>query len=134
MLIRTLCCCLILSALSSSAPAGESRTETVKRIGEVVKYLSSDELEGRGVETEGIEKAAKLILDEYKELGLKPGMPDGGFRQAFDIVTGPVRVSDTTKLVIKVGDETRELAVRKEFQPLQRGGSGSSSAELVFVG
>lgn len=106
----------------------------MKRIGEVVKYLSSDELEGRGVETEGIEKAAKLILDEYQELGLKPGMPDGGFRQAFDIVTGPVRVSDATKLVINSGDETRELEVRKEYQPLQRGGSGSSSAELVFVG
>lgn len=134
MLTRTLCCCFLLSAMSVNAHAGESRAETVKRIGEIVKYLSSDELEGRGVETEGIEKAATLILDEYQELGLKPGMPDGTFRQAFDIVTGPVRVSDSTKIAITAGEETKELAIRKDFQPLQRGGNGSCNADLVFVG
>lgn len=134
MLSRNLWTCLLIFSFLLPLQAGESRTETVKRIGEVVKYLSSDELEGRGVETEGIEKAATLILDEYRELGLKPGMPDGTFRQAFDIVTGPVRVSDSTKLVITAGDTSRELTIKKEYQPLQRGGNGECSADLVFVG
>src|SRR5687768_2833744 len=37
-----------------------------------VTYLASDELEGRGLETDGINKAAEYIARAMKQAGLKP--------------------------------------------------------------
>ena len=40
---------------------------------ETVKYLSSKELKGRGLDTDEIKIAGKYIADKFKEYGLKPG-------------------------------------------------------------
>ena len=48
-----------------------------------VTYLASDELEGRGPTTKGINKAADYIADEFKKAGLKPGGVDGTYFQPF---------------------------------------------------
>lgn len=132
---RAILATLILPAVFlRSVDAGDSRTEIVERVKADIKYLSSDELEGRGVETAGIELAASRILADFEKYGLKPGMPDGTYRQPFDIVVGQVQVAKETKLQITVDGATTELNVGKDFQPLQRGGSGTAESELVFVG
>src|SRR5947209_17806033 len=46
-----------------------------------VTYLASDELEGRGPTTKGINLAAAYIADQFKKAGLKPGNPDGTYFQ-----------------------------------------------------
>ena len=41
------------------------------RLSEAAKYLSSDELEGRGVGTKGLDLAADFIAQKFREIGLK---------------------------------------------------------------
>ncbi len=74
----------VREALASLAPVF-----SVKRMMEDVRYLASDELEGRGPGSEGIDKAAEYIADRFREAGLKPGADDGTFFQVWeDVIDG----------------------------------------------
>jgi len=46
-----------------------------------IKVLASDEFEGRAPGTKGEELSVKYITDQFKQLGLKPGNPDGAYTQ-----------------------------------------------------
>jgi aminopeptidase N len=53
-----------------------------KRMMEAIKFLSSDELRGRGLGTEGLDRAAEFIAGKFQEAGLKPaGDMEGSFFQ-----------------------------------------------------
>jgi hypothetical protein len=45
---------------------------------ESVRFLSSDELMGRGFGSEGLERAAEHIAERFREAGLKPAGDEGG--------------------------------------------------------
>ena len=45
---------------------------TSNELNEMVTYLASDELSGRDIGSEGIEKAASYIEDKFKAFGIKP--------------------------------------------------------------
>ena len=49
----------------------------------IIKTLSADDMQGRATFTPGIEKAARFIENEYKQIGLLPLAGDDGFRQNF---------------------------------------------------
>ena len=49
----------------------------------LIKTLSSDEMEGRGTFTPGIDKAATFIEKEFASIGLKPLEGQTGYRQTF---------------------------------------------------
>ncbi|MDG1898043.1 MAG: M20/M25/M40 family metallo-hydrolase [Fuerstiella sp.] len=120
---------------SWSVTAGENRTAVVERVGEDIRYLASDELEGRGVQTEGIHLAADRIIADYKRAGLKPGMPDGSYRQPFEVQIDKAVISNDTSVALKSpSDTTIRLKVGGQFQPLRRGTNGSAAGQLVFVG
>jgi hypothetical protein len=53
-----------------------------------IKYLASDELEGRGDGTPGLEKAADYIGAGFRASGLEPVGDNGTFFQKFDLVSG----------------------------------------------
>lgn len=49
---------------------------------ETIRFLSSDDLQGRGLSTQGIDMAAGYIAQKFKEAGLKPaGDTDGSYFQ-----------------------------------------------------
>jgi aminopeptidase N len=53
-----------------------------KSMMEAIKFLSSDELKGRGLGTEGLDRAAEFIAGKFQEAGLKPaGNTEGSFFQ-----------------------------------------------------
>jgi aminopeptidase N len=53
-----------------------------ERMMEAIKFLSSDELKGRGLGTEGLDSAAEFIARKFQEAGLKPaGDREGSFFQ-----------------------------------------------------
>src|SRR5437016_5628099 len=54
-------------------------------------FLASDECEGRGVSTKGINLAADYIAAEFKKAGLKPAGPDGSYFQPFTM-NGPAKL------------------------------------------
>jgi hypothetical protein len=50
------------------------------------KVLSSDEYEGRGPGTKGEELTVKYLTEQFQNLGLKPGNPDGTYVQKVPLV------------------------------------------------
>lgn len=136
--VRTFGICLITIGNSTLLLAAEelpSRELIVSRVRADIEYFASDELEGRGVETKGIELAAKHIIAEYEKFGLKPGMPDGTFRQSFDVTLGEVAIAESTKAELTGPDgSTVALKLKDQFQPIRRGANGEASGSLVFIG
>lgn len=124
----------LLAGVCSMTFAAENLTGVAERVADDIKFLASDELEGRGVETKGIEAAAERILDVYKAAGLKPAVGDS-YRQEFDITVGKTVTGENTKVEFIGPDSSSiDLKLVQQFQPLQVGGSGKASAEVVFVG
>ena len=113
----------------------------VKNISERVRYLASDELEGRGVETEGINKAADYIAQHFEEIGLRVDSYNGSPFQPFQISTD-VKLGEPSDNYLTIigpaGTEEpsvlSELTMGFEFNPLAIGASGTFDAEVVFVG
>ena len=63
---------LVVQPLFQFPIRGDEATDASdKRLKESVGYLASDELEGRGVGTRGIDKAAEFLAAEFTRLGLK---------------------------------------------------------------
>ncbi len=54
-----------------------------KEIAAIVNFLASDELEGRDTGSEGLEKAAKFIEEEFKTYGIAPYFET--FRDTFEV-------------------------------------------------
>lgn len=135
--MKIICCTLALAVVGvadSSIIAGETPEVILRRVSDDIEYLASEKLEGRGVETKGIHLAADHIIDTYRQFGLKPGMPDGTYKQAFTIALGKSQIGDETGIVFTDPDGRRISLARNIFEPLQRGANGSAKGELAFVG
>lgn len=71
---------LVLSACAVQGPDRLVKQSNVERL---IRTLSADDMEGRATFTPGIEKAAKFIENEFKEIGLKPLTGENDLRQEF---------------------------------------------------
>jgi Peptidase family M28/PDZ domain/PA domain len=94
------------------------------------KYLSSEELTGRGVDTPGIRFARDYIAGEFAKYSLQPGGDAGSYLQSFDVAVG-VTVKEPSSL--RLGDDA-ELALNKDWIPLGLSTSNKAEAEMVFAG
>ncbi len=90
---------------------------------ELATALSDDALEGRGIGSEGLEKAAALIEARFREAGLS----DAGvaYRQSFDVTVG-----------VHAGDDNRleDLVLGTDFQPFGFSSNGAFEGPVVFAG
>lgn len=124
-------------ALALPGRAGDAATEATAaqgRLSDDLKYLASDELEGRGVGTKGLDLAADYIRDQFAKAGLDVTRVNGGAFQPLTMTIGS-SLGTPNQLVFN-GPEGKkiELALSKDFTPLSFGGSGPISGELVFGG
>ena len=92
-----------------------------------VKYLASDELEGRYPASNGGFLAATYIKDQFKNLNLEL-LGDDGF-QYFDIVSS-VSLGNNNNLVF----ENKSYEVNNDFIPLSFGKNTSLTSEIFFTG
>src|SRR5437899_2904238 len=81
------------------------------------RYLASDELEGRGVGTRGIELAAKYIADDFAKSGLEPAGIDGFF-QPFEMTVG-VRVGSNDELALTAATKSSAFPIDRDWRPLE---------------
>ncbi|MFW6157440.1 MAG: M28 family peptidase [Balneolaceae bacterium] len=51
-----------------------------------LSVIAHDSLEGRDTGTEGLEKAAEYLIDQYEDIGLEPLGTEGDYRQPFDLI------------------------------------------------
>ena len=97
------------------------------------KYLSSDELEGRGPGTRGEELTVDYLVNELKQMGLAPGNPDGTYIQKVPLAgfTSKPVASFTT------GAGEMKLEALKDYVAVSRRYVENievKESEMVFVG
>jgi Zn-dependent M28 family amino/carboxypeptidase len=98
-----------------------------------IKILASDEFEGRAPGTKGEELSVKYISDQFKQIGLKPGNPDGSYIQEVPLAG----IKSEPKMSFKFGGKTTELKFPDDFvassarlQPEIK----IDNSDVVFVG
>ncbi|HWB08221.1 MAG TPA: M28 family peptidase [Pirellulales bacterium] len=126
-----------------TAVAAENAAEgraTEERLYEAVKLLASDELEGRGVGTKGLDRAADFIAEQFAAAGLKTAVVEGGPFQKFNMVVATEQGEPNRLAFARPADagqaesQTVELKLGEDFNPLAIGGSGKFDLPLVFAG
>ena len=120
--------------IEKPAEAHKIDPEALKRVSDDIRFLAADDLEGRGVQTKGIEVAADYIREEFKKAGVESGTTDGSYYQYFDVSIGEKFSTDGTELALSIDGGSPELSRGKDFQMLAVGGNGEAEAEIVFVG
>lgn len=129
----------LASADSASIPAEVKAVATAHitraTIEAPIRFLASDELEGRGPATRGDTLARAYLASELESLGLKPGGPGGKWQQPVPIVGITTQTPQTW--TFNAGGKTLDLKYRDDFIAVSGVQSESSTiddAELVFVG
>src|SRR6476620_6125719 len=97
-------------------------------------YLASDECEGRGPGTKGIDKAADYIAKQFTAAGLKPGGKDGYFQPFTISGFAKLETPNAVAFIAPANKETIDLELDKTFQVLGLSGKGKVTAPLVFIG
>ncbi len=122
----------LLLGLGAAVPlhADEASQARMKRD---VTYLASDELEGRGVGTSGLDRAADYVARQFAEAGLKPGGTDGYF-QPFPVTRGAELDGPATFVLKGPLGQTITLKQGVDFQVSGFSGPGEVRAPVVFAG
>ncbi|MFC2092692.1 M20/M25/M40 family metallo-hydrolase [Bacteroidota bacterium] len=98
-----------------------------------IKYLASDELEGRFPGTNGDKLAQDYIAKEYKVYGLQPAGDNDSYIQNFNIIT-KLQLGEKSNLEITTNGDKKTFEVEKDFIPLGFTENGIAEGDLVFVG
>lgn len=101
-----------------------------------VRYLASDEMEGRRTGSRGSELAADYIARQLALAGAKPVPGDKGFFHEFDFNAGVRLVTNENHLTIRQGESNvpEEFGLDKDFRPLSFSSNGTAEDEVVFAG
>lgn len=138
-ILRSLAIASVL-ALSSNRAVAETtlaleNAAVEQRLLDDVRYLADDRLEGRGIETKGIQQAAEFIKSQFQAAGLRPGLADGSYFQPFTYALKAEVRPERTRLVLHGPDgKALDLKLGTDYQPLSFGGSGVLQGPIVFAG
>jgi len=97
--------------------AGEPTDIAPNALLEHIKFLSSDDLKGRGNGTPGLETAGEYVARQFKAVGLQPGGSIGEWFQPFELIAGLTVGSVNT---LSVGDRGRTVnfVLGRSYYPL----------------
>ena len=127
---------ILLSALTAFAASKTSApTFDPEKIRAHVKYLASDELEGRGTGQKGGDMAADYIAEQFKSYGLKPAGEDGTYFQKVPMV-GVKTLPATTFTLVPGSGAPLELKMLDDYVTTNERQTEISTinAPVVFVG
>jgi hypothetical protein len=126
-----------LVLVSIGVIGGDKEIEPDSLLGHI-KFLSADELRGRGNGSEGLERAADYIAGQFKAAGLEPAV-SGGWFQPFELNAGLI-VGAENRISIEYRGRTINLALESGYYPLAATGSAKTPSvkldrlPLVFAG
>ena len=103
------------------------------RLLEHLRYLASDELQGRGNGSPGMEQAARYLAEEFRRIGLEPIGADGTFFQPFNITMGQ-NLGPGNRLQIRGPESDRQFTIGDDYRLLTYGPDPSVSGKLFFAG
>jgi hypothetical protein len=84
---------------------------------EHIRFLASDELEGRANGSEGLERAGDYVAAQFKAAGLEPGGKNGSWFQPFQLDAG-LTVGPDNALAIQYRGRTVRFALGASYYPL----------------
>ncbi|MEW6323030.1 MAG: M28 family peptidase [Acidobacteriota bacterium] len=109
---------VLTAALAAQSPAPDAPPAIdAGRFLADVKYLASDELEGRANGTPGLARAAQYVAGEFRRAGLEPAGDDGSFEQPFDV---PARLEPDVRqpLVVAGPGGDARFTLGADFYPM----------------
>ena len=119
-----------LAFLAASVAAADSADP--KRYLDDIKALTTPAMEGRGNGTPGLTRAAKLIEQRFRSLGLQPAGKNSYF-QPFTVITG-ARLKENNHLEVLTGTSKKDLKLNQDFVPFSFSTSDAVSGPIVFAG
>lgn len=120
-----------LSSSRSDARSNASPAISSEEISKHIKYLASDELQGRRSGTPSCEQAASYITTRFKEYGLKPGGKE--FLQPFEFIAG-IKQGAGNSIKVKSGERDLAFRLGDDYQPYNFSASGQVTGDLVLAG
>ncbi|MEQ9619128.1 MAG: M28 family peptidase [Deltaproteobacteria bacterium] len=130
---------LLLIALPIHSLSGERCADyretdiTPREILSHIKYLASDELEGRMTGAIGGDRAAHYIAGCFKESGLLPFGDDGTYFQGFPL-SGGVEPGKLNSLALTISGDKKKLEPGKDYFPLGFSANGEAAGGIIFAG
>jgi hypothetical protein len=113
---------------------GDAVEEANSRLLRDVQYLASDELEGRGVGTQGLVTASHYIRDQFAAAGLNVHTVGEEPFQKFELVAS-AKLGMPNKLELCGPDgQCAELELNQDYGICSFGGTGAFDGEIVFCG
>ena len=97
-------------------------------------YLAGEECEGRGLKTDGINKAAAHVAAAFKAAGLKSAVADGSYFQPFGIKESYLEAGPHKLAFAGPDAKAIDLSFGKEFTVCGTSGKGTVGGGVVFVG
>ena len=123
---------LIAGAVAEEASVPKFDPEKIRAH---VKYLASDELEGRGMNQKGGDLAAEYLRARFKDYGLRPAGENGTYFQSVPMVGVRTLGETTFALVPKSGDPAALTALDDYVTTNERQTEVAEiNAPIVFVG
>src|ERR1051325_9365293 len=135
--------CVVLFAFTLSLYADDKATEKLKPALDVItpdallshiKILASDEFEGRAPGSKGEQLSTKYIADQFREIGLKPGNPDGTYIQ--EVPLAGIKSDSRLQFVVN-GKPPMDLRFGDDFVASSARLQNEikiNNSDLVFVG
>src|SRR5918994_3177340 len=127
---------LLLAVLSVVSTQADPRRIDPKIYLEHVKFLASEDLEGRGNGSRGLETAADYIAARFREAGLEPGGDAGTFFQRFEMTTG-MSIEPGNTVILQSGRSSIEFDIGRDYEIVSTSGNQPTSTTtlpVVFAG
>jgi len=122
----------VVLALFAVRATADGNSADPKRYLDDVKTLASPAMEGRGAGTKGIARAADLIEERYRSLGLQPAGTKSFF-QPFTVITG-AKLQGGNRLEVEDGNSKQGLKLNQDFVPFSFSASDEVAGPVVFAG
>jgi hypothetical protein len=93
---------LCVGRLHASAADSKEQNDSEVRLARSVMYLASDELEGRGLGSKGLDLAADYLADQFRAAGLKTDSYDGTPFEKFTVRAGSSKVTSVSSAPLAI--------------------------------
>ena len=129
---------LLVSCMPPDVPAPMQRALALADAASIrarLKFLSDDVCEGRDPGSRGSRIAAQYLVEQMKEIGLAPGMPDGTWFQPVPMTSIGTDLATSTVRLISKG-EAFPMTFRDEFVATDESQEERADVDVdvVFVG
>ncbi len=127
---------LLVAVLSVIATGADPRRIDPKAFLDHVKFLASDDLEGRGNGGPGLESAGDYIAARFREAGLQAAGDNGTFFQTFEMTTG-LSVEEGNSVTLQSGRTSVAFEIGRDYEIVSTSRDELSNAEplpVVFAG